>query len=59
MEYFNQIELTEDGGIGEISIDGTKIKGVTKYEIKRDTDIVNLTVNISVPTRNFKTNVSP
>ena len=57
-ERFNTIELTEKDGVGSISIDNTKIKGISKYDIKRDTDIVTLTISISVPVKNFKTNLS-
>ncbi len=41
MERFNNIEMKEENGKGEI---------------KRDTDIVTLTISISVPSKNFKTN---
>ena len=54
-DIFNCIEITEQNGTGLIKIDGTTIKGLSKYEIKRDTDIVNLTICISVPPKNLKT----
>ena len=54
MEEFNQIQLEEQNGNGKITIDNIELKGLTKYEIKRDTDIVQLTISISVPTKNFK-----
>lgn len=57
-EKFNTIELIEKDGIGKIKIDDTEIKGISKYEIQRDTDITTLTVSISVPVKNFKTNLS-
>lgn len=58
-EEFNFIELTEKGGKGKIKIDKVDIKGLTKYEIKRDTDIVEIKLTINVPTSNLKTNVIP
>lgn len=54
---FNFIELAENKGKGEIKIDETKLKAISNYKIKRDTDIVELTVSISVPSKNFKTNL--
>ena len=56
MEEFNQIQLEEQNGKGKITIDNLELKGLTKYEIKRDTDIVQVTLCISVPIKNFKTN---
>lgn len=58
-ESFNFIELKEKDGKGEIKIDETKLKAISNYEVKRGTDIVELTVSISVPTKNFKTNLIP
>lgn len=52
---YSQIEFYEKNGKVKIIIDGNRIKGITRYEIKRDTDIVELTLNISVPMVNFKT----
>ena len=51
----NKIELREKNGIGEIKIDGIKIKNVLSYNIKRDTDIVKMTMTISVSPENFNT----
>lgn len=56
---FNFIELAEKDGKGKIKIDGVNIKGITGYEIKRDTDIAKIRITINVPLKNFKTNVSP
>ena len=53
---FNFIEIEENNGIGKIKIDGVNLKKISNYGIKRDTDSVNLTLTISVPTQNFKTN---
>lgn len=58
MEEFNQIQLEEQNGKGKITIDNLELKGLTKYQIKRDTDIVELTISISVPTKNFTTTLS-
>lgn len=58
MENFNNIELTEQEGIGKIIIDNVELKGLSRYEIKRDTDIITLTISISVPPKNFKTNLN-
>lgn len=51
----NKIELKEENGIGEIKIDGIKMKNVLSYNIKRDTDIVEMTMTISVSPENFNT----
>lgn len=51
----NFIELEEKDGKGKIKIDNTEIKNVLDYAIKRDTDKVILTINISVPPKNLKT----
>lgn len=56
---FNFIELTEEKGKGEIKIDKTLLKGVSNYVIKRNTDIVELSITISVPPKNFITNANP
>ena len=58
MEGFNRIELQEIDGIGKIKIDETELKGVSEYNIKRDTDIVTLTVSISVPSKSFMTSLN-
>lgn len=55
----NVIELTEKNGKGKIKIDGVDINGMTKYEIKRDTNIAEITITINVPPENLKTNVIP
>lgn len=52
---FNNIELEEDGEKGIIKIDDTQLKAVSNYRIKRDADIVELTITISTPVKNFKT----
>lgn len=54
-EYFNKIEIEENEGIAKIKIDGTQIKGLSSYTVQRGTDLVNLTINISVPPRNLRT----
>ena len=56
MDSFNHIELTELNGIGKIKIDNVELKGLSKYDIKRDTDIVTLTISICLPSKNFNTN---
>lgn len=56
---FNFIELTEKDGKGKIKIDEIEIKGLEEYEIKRDTNIVKIKITINVPSKEFKTNVSP
>lgn len=53
-EIFNSVVIKEKEGINEIKIDGTKLKAVSVYEIKRDTDIVNLTFSMSVPPEKLK-----
>ena len=53
---FNTIEVTEKEGVGHIKINGIELKGINRYEIKRDTDIAELVVSISVPIKNLKTN---
>ena len=54
-ENFNKIEIEENEGIAKIKIDGTQIKGLSSYVIQRGTDLVNLSIDISVPPRNLKT----
>ena len=56
METFNTIEIKEKDGLVKIKINETELKGIHKYEIKRDTDIVTLNIVMSVPVQNFKTN---
>lgn len=55
MEEFNHIEIQEDNGIGKIKIDGTELKGINNYEVKRDADLVKLTISLDVPPKNLKT----
>lgn len=52
---FEKIELYEKDGKGKLRIDGKTIKSVTGYNIRRGTDTVNVTFNMSVPISNFKT----
>ncbi|MBR1883383.1 MAG: hypothetical protein IJ809_00285 [Clostridia bacterium] len=52
----SKIELIETENKAEIKIDGMLIKGIKNYEIKRNTDIVELTLTISAPVENFTTN---
>ena len=54
-KYFNNIEIKEDGKKGIIRIDGMQLKNTSNYKIKRDANIVELTVTISTPSKNFKT----
>lgn len=56
---FNYVEIEEKGSIGKIKIDGVELKKISNYQIKRDTDIVELTFCISVPPKNFETKVIP
>lgn len=56
---FNYVEIDEKDSIAKITIDGVELKAISNYQIKRDTDIVELTFCISVPPMNFKTKVSP
>lgn len=53
---FSKIELIETEDKAEIKIDDILIKGIKNYEIKRNTDIVELTLTISAPVENFITN---
>lgn len=52
---FEKVELCEKNGIGEIRLNGNKIKGLTSYSLKRNTDMIDVTFSISVPIYNFKT----
>ena len=56
---FNTIEIQEDGKKGIIRIDGMQLKAVNNYKIKRDADIVELTITISTSVKNFKTKEAP
>ena len=51
----NKIELREENGMGEIRIDGIKIKNVLSYNIKRDTNKVDITLTMYIPTQNLRT----
>ncbi len=55
MEEFSQIYIEENDGISTIKIDGTIIKGLAGYIVKRDVDNVLVTLNIVVPPKNLKT----
>lgn len=55
MVEFNEIELLEKNGKAFLKIDNVKINGLTDYEIKRGTNMVDVNITISVPTENFKT----
>ena len=50
-----KIELYEKDGIAELRFDGKKVNWITGYNIKRNADTVDLTINISAPTSAFKT----
>ena len=52
---FDKVELFEKDGKGKIRINDTDIKGTTNYSLKRDTDMIDVTLTISVPVQNFKT----
>ena len=52
---FEQIEIFEGDGKSEVRLNNKKIRGLMGYSIKRGTDIVDITLNISVPVTNFKT----
>lgn len=56
---FNYVEIEEKGSIAKIKIDEVELKAISNYQIKRDTDIVELTISISVPPKNFNTTLSP
>lgn len=54
-DVFNFVEIQENAGKGKIIIDKTKIKGLSSYEIKRGTGLIELTIRMSVPPENLKT----
>ena len=54
MEFY-KVELREKDGKGKIRINGTDIKSTTDYSLKRGTDMIDVTLTISVPVQNFKT----
>ena len=56
---FNIVELEEDGKKGIIRIDGTQLKAINGYKIKRDADTVELMITISTSVKNFKTKANP
>lgn len=51
----DEIELIEKEDIGIIKINGNKINNVNEYNIKRDHDVVEFTLKITVAARNFTT----
>lgn len=55
MEGFDKVELFEKDGKGKIRINDTDIKSTIDYSLKRDTDMIDVTLTISVPVQNFKT----
>ncbi len=52
---FDKVELREKDGKGKIRINDTDIKSTTDYSLKRGTDMIDVTLTISVPVQNFKT----
>lgn len=52
---FDKIELREKDGKGKIRINNIDIKSTTNYNLKRSTDMIDITLTISVPIQNFKT----
>lgn len=52
---FDKVELREKDGKGKIRINDTDIKSTTDYSLKRSTDMIDVTLTISVPVQNFKT----
>lgn len=54
-EDFEKIEMCEKNNTGELRMNGKKIKGITGYNLKRGTDMIELTITISVPISNFRT----
>lgn len=52
---FDRVELREKDGKGKIRINDTDIKGTTDYSLKRGADMIDVTLTISVPVKNFKT----
>ena len=55
MERFDEVELLERDGKGKIRINDTDIKSTTDYSLKRGADMIDVTLTISVPVKNFKT----
>lgn len=52
---FDKVELFEKNGKGKIRINDTDIKSTTNYSLKRNTDMIDVILTISVPVQNFKT----
>ena len=52
---FDKVERREKDGKGKIRINDTDIKSTTDYSLKRGTDMIDVTLTISVPVQNFKT----
>jgi len=52
-ENFNYIDIKESKGIARIEIDDTELRGVSNYKLNRGTDMIELTVTISVPPQNL------
>lgn len=55
MEEFDKVELHEKDGKGKIKINDTELKAMSNYSLKRNTDMIDITLTISVPVQNFKT----
>lgn len=55
MESSDKVELFEKDGKGKIRINDTDIKSTINYSLKRGTDMIDVTLTISVPVQNFKT----
>lgn len=52
-----EIEFSEKDGIGTIKLDDKQITNISKYNISRDanTDMIDVTITISVSSNKFKT----
>lgn len=57
-DKFNLVEMEEKNGKCKIKIDETELKGLTGYELKRDTTFANITIQMLVPIEKLKTNVT-
>lgn len=55
MKEFDELEFLEKDGKTSLKINNIKIKSLMGYKIKRDIDMVDVTITISVPVKNFKT----
>ena len=51
---FDRVELQEKDGKGKIKINDTEIKSTSSYSLKRGTDMIDVTITISIPVQNFK-----